>query len=96
MVLTIRLPVSEMNCPILELRVGVLLCKAANEGASFPGRPLTPLIRAVNKSEITGAVGQDPLGRVFGEVPIHDLHHFKILRFLRNRFVIHSASIDGK
>ena len=49
----------------MELNVGVLLCNAARDGASVPGRPLTPLIRAVSKSEIKGAVtgcpGVEPL-----------------------------------
>jgi len=40
--------------------------------------------------------GQDPFGRVSGQVFIHDLHHFEVLRFLRNRFVIHPASVDGE
>jgi hypothetical protein len=35
-----------------------------------------------------------PFGWMFGQVSIHNIHHFDIFRFLHNRFVVNAASID--
>ena len=36
------------------------------------------------------------LGRVLGQVTIHDIHHLDVLGFFRSWLVIHLAAVDGQ